>query len=402
MKVKSSRVEVLGVQHVRDTNETQFLHLIRDLQPVSRTDLARETGLRPGTVSLVVSRLLRGGFVQEAEEAPSKGGRRAVYLRVNAEKAYALGMSIGVRETVYLVSDFNGRILSQRTVIARGNPETFLESLGREVAAHLQENYPESQFWAAGVTVPGLVDRESGKVVYSPNLGWQDVPVARLLKKHLRLPVHLENDANAAALSELWYGPIRIASAHSLLFVLVVEGIGTGFIMNGDLYIGSRIGLGGFGHMQLDPKGPKCSCGNVGCWEALASNDATIARFLKRWPKRANEVRSIRDFVTLALNGDAGASQELCNTAGLIGKGMRGLAQGLAPSVVVLGGEITRAWSIIEPCLREEIRSGYLIKGVSEPELRRASVDQPSVLGAIPLCLGSMFPNKGRNGAAAR
>src|ERR1700748_2745197 len=104
---KSNGIRILGVQDVRETNEMHLLHLIRDRQPVSRTDLVAETGLRAGTVSVVVNRLLTSGFVYEAEEAPSKGGRRAVYLQVNAEKAYVVAISIGVTETVYVVSDFN-------------------------------------------------------------------------------------------------------------------------------------------------------------------------------------------------------------------------------------------------------------------------------------------------------
>jgi predicted NBD/HSP70 family sugar kinase len=395
-RTKSRRLEVLGVQDVRDTNETRFLHLIRDRQPVSRTDLALETGLRPGTVSLVVNRLLRAGFVCEAEEAPSKGGRRAVYLQVNAEKAYAVGISIGVHQSIYLVSDFNGRILSQRSVLTGHDPKNFLIKLGKEIAGHLENNYRRSQFRAVGVTAPGLVDREEGKLVYSPNLGWVDVPVARLLEQSLQLPIYLENDANAAALSELWYGPIEIAGASSLLFVLVVEGIGTGFILHGELHIGSRIGSGGFGHMQLDSQGPACSCGNIGCWEALASNDATVKHFLESHPERAGQIRSIRDLVSAAANGDQAARDELLRMASLIAKGIRGLAQGLAPEVIVLGGEITEAWPLIEATLHKEIQSGYLIEGVSQPKLRRASVDHPGMFGTIPLCLRSMFQNRGK------
>jgi predicted NBD/HSP70 family sugar kinase len=93
------------------------------------------------------------------------------------------------------------------------------------------------------------------------------------------LPVHVENDANAAALSELWYGPMDVWSAHCLLFILIVEGIGTGLILNGEVYAGSRVGMGGFGHITLDPAGPICSCGSIGCWEVLASDRATLARF---------------------------------------------------------------------------------------------------------------------------
>ena len=192
---------------MRDTNETHFLHLIRDRQPVSRTGLVKETGLRPGTVSVVVNRLIKAGFVYEAEAAPSSGGRRPIYLQVNAEKAYAVAISIGVHHSIYIVSDFNGRVLSQHTVRTEGDAERFLAHLSKEIASHLKSHYPKARIWAIGVSVPGLLDRTDGTVVFSPNLRWDNVPVRGLLEKELKLPVFVENDANVAALSELWYGP---------------------------------------------------------------------------------------------------------------------------------------------------------------------------------------------------
>jgi predicted NBD/HSP70 family sugar kinase len=384
---------ILGVQDVRDSNEMFFLHMIRDRQPVSRTDLARETGLRAGTVSVVVNRLIKAGFIYEAEEAPSKGGRRAVYLQVNAKKAYAIAIGIGVTQTVFAVSDFNGRVLSQRTLPTGRLPEEFLKELTGQIKDHVRSQYHNIRFVAVGVSVPGLLERTEGRLVFSPNLGWNDVPLRSLLETELELPVYVENDANAAALSELWYGPLAVSKAHSLLFVLVVEGIGTGFILNGELHVGTRVGSGGFGHMPLDPHGPPCSCGNNGCWESLASDAATVSRFREAHPNRSEEVGSMRDLVLLAVSGDPAAAGEIVRSASFIGRALRGLAHGLAPEVIVIGGHITEAWSLIEPVLQSELTSGYLLAGVSLPKLRRASVQDPSIFGGIPLALRTIFSN---------
>src|SRR5690349_868898 len=131
------KLEMLGVEDVRDTNEMRFLHLIRNNQPVSRAELVKATGLRAGTVSVVINRMLRAGFILEGEEAPSSGGRRATYLQVNAERAYALGISIGVRETAYLVSDFNGRVLTEKTIRTEDEPEAFLSRLSLDIEQHI-------------------------------------------------------------------------------------------------------------------------------------------------------------------------------------------------------------------------------------------------------------------------
>src|ERR1700751_259285 len=132
-----SKVKMLGVDDVRETNEIKLLHIIRDRQPLSRVDLVKATGLRAGTASVIVNRLLRASVVHEGELAPSSGGRPATYLQINAEKAHVVGISIGVHQTVYGVSDFNGRILSQRSVRTDSNSERFLGDLGGDIASQL-------------------------------------------------------------------------------------------------------------------------------------------------------------------------------------------------------------------------------------------------------------------------
>jgi hypothetical protein len=131
------KLKMLGVEDVRETNELKLLHIIRDRQPISRADLVKATGLRAGTVSVIVNRLLSASVVHEGEVAPSSGGRPATYLQINAEKAYVVGISIGVHQTVYGVSDFNGRILNQRTVHTESDGPRFVTELGKDIAAQL-------------------------------------------------------------------------------------------------------------------------------------------------------------------------------------------------------------------------------------------------------------------------
>lgn len=386
----TGKLRVLGVEDVRETNELKFLHLIRDKQPISRADLAKATGLRAGTVSVIVNRLLKAGVIYEGQEAPSSGGRPPTYLQVNAEKAYVVGISIGVHQTTYAVSDFNGRILNQRTMRTGPDPIPFLRRLGKNVSNFMEANFKRQRLASVAVSVPGLVDREAGSVVISPNLDWTNIPVIAVLEAELDVPVHVENDANAAALSELWYGPMDVWSAHTLLFVLVVEGIGTGLILNGEVYTGSRLGIGGFGHLPLDPHGPLCSCGNTGCWETLASDNATLERF-RAACKDAPPPQELHDLIALAQAGDASARHVLLETASFLGRGIRGLAHGIAPDAIVIGGQIATAWPLIEPTLQQEMQSKYFVSGISQPILRPASVEQPSLYGAIPVALQSVL-----------
>ncbi len=396
-----SEFKMVGVHDVRDINQTIFLHLIRERQPISRADIAKFTGLRAGTVSTIVNRLIKNNFVYEGTEGPSSGGRPPKYLYINAESFYVIAIDIGVSDTVYAVSDFNGRILKQNSMLSEGNPEKFLNKLADAVKSMIAADYPRARFGAVGVSVPGLVNREDGTLEVSPNMEWQNIPLRKVLAEKLGLPVFVENDANAAAFSELWYGPLNEAKVRTLLFVLVVEGLGTGLIINGELHVGSSHGLGGFGHMTIDPSGELCSCGRRGCWETFASERATVERFHRVTAKRGLPIVSLSELITLANKNDEMALQSLRITAEYLGEGISSIAHGLLPETVVIGGDITAAWPLIARIIREKLRSRYIVSPESIT-IRPASVQRPSLFGAIPIALQNCLPSATRKFGTAK
>lgn len=386
---------MIDVHDVRDINQSVFLHLIRKRQPVSRADISKLTGLRAGTVSAIVNRLIKSNLVYEGTEGPSSGGRRPKNLYINAESFYVLAVDIGVLDTVFAVSDFNGRILQQKSILTEGDPESFLRKLADQIGALIKNQYPRARFGAVGVSVPGLIDRETGTVEVSPNLEWQNVPLRQILEARLELPVYVENDANAAAFSELWYGPAQDTNVGTLLFILVVEGLGTGLIIDGELHVGSRLGLGGFGHMSIDPNGELCSCGRRGCWETFASERATVERFHRVTAKQGLPLVSLTDLIALANKHDEMALQSLIITAEYLGEGISNLVHGIYPETVVVGGKITAAWPLIEPIIRKRLRSRYTVSP-NQIVIRPASVQRPSLYGAIPIALQHYFRSPGK------
>jgi predicted NBD/HSP70 family sugar kinase len=325
-------------------------------------------------------------LVYEGTEGPSTGGRPPRNLHVNAESYYVLAVDIGVSDTVFAVSDFNGRVLQRRSLITEGSPEEFLNRLCDEIDGLVKTKYPRIRFGAIGVSVPGLIDRDTGTVEVSPNLEWKDVPLRSIMSERLGLPVFVENDANAAAFSEFWYGPLNEAKVNNLIFILVVEGLGTGLVINGELHVGSRHGLGGFGHMSIDPSGELCSCGRRGCWETFASERATVERYHRVTAKQGLPFVDLKDLIALANRGDEMALQSLRITAEYLGEGISNLAHGIFPETVVIGGNITAAWPIIEPVIQQRLRSRYIVSP-DQITIRAASVDRPSLYGAIPIAL---------------
>lgn len=393
MKIrKADAVKIVDVNAIRNINQTVLLHLIRERQPISRVDIARLTGLRAGTISSIVNRLIRKGVIYEGAEGPSSGGRKPTYLNINAENAYVLAIDVGVHDTAYAVSDFNGRILKQKKLITEGDPYEFVDRLAKEVSTLVRSDYGRATFAGVGVSVPGLIKRDSGEVAVSPNLGWRDLPLRELLEEKLGLPVYVENDANAAAFSELWYGPLEGIKVKTLLYILVVDGLGCGLIINGELHVGSKVGMGGFGHMCIEPNGELCSCGRKGCWETLASESATIARYHRLVSnKNGSMTTSITDIIAQANRGDEKAVAALTATAEYLGEGIASLAHGLSPETIVVGGDITAAWDILGPIINERIKSQYIIPDIARIEIRPASVHRPSLFGAIPIALQNYF-----------
>jgi predicted NBD/HSP70 family sugar kinase len=381
---------MVGVNDIRDINQMIFLHLIREKQPISRAVISKHTGLRAGTVSAIVNRLIKTGLVYEGTEGPSSGGRPPKNLYINAESLYVLAIDIGVSDTVLAIGDFNGRILHQRTILTDDNPEKFLKKLCIEIDGLLKSKYSRSRFGAIGISVPGLIDRESGTVEVSPNLEWINVPLGEVLASKFGLPVFVENDANAAAFSEFWYGPLNEAKVQNLLFVLVVEGLGTGLVINGQLHVGSRHGLGGFGHMSIDPSGELCSCGRRGCWETFASERATIERYRRVTAKQGLPIVGLKELISFANDGDEMAIESLKMTGEYLGEGISNLAHGILPETVVVGGNITAAWQIIEPIIKKRVRSRYIVSP-DQIIIRAASVERPSLYGAIPIALQGCF-----------
>jgi predicted NBD/HSP70 family sugar kinase len=390
----SSRQElkIVDINDIRNINQTVLLHLIRERQPISRVDIARITGLRPGTISSIVNRLIRRGVIFEGAEGPSSGGRKPTYLNINAENAYILGIDIGVRDTVYAVSDFNGRILKQKNTVTDGDAKDFIERLADEINKVIKREYNRVKFAGVGVSVPGLIRRDTGEVAVSPNLGWKNLPLKALLEAKLKLPVYVENDANAAAFSELWYGPLDEIKVKTLLYILVVDGLGCGLIINGELHVGSKVGMGGFGHMCIEPNGELCSCGRKGCWETLASESATIARYHRLMSNKNGSITtSITDIIAQANRGEPKAVAAITATAEYLGEGIASLAHGLSPEMIVIGGEIAAAWALLEPVINSRVKSQYIIPELARIDIRPGSVQRPSLFGTIPIALQNYF-----------
>jgi predicted NBD/HSP70 family sugar kinase len=389
-------LQSLGMRDVRIVNELRLLNVIRQQQPISRVQISKLTGLNASTVTMVVKRLLSHDMISEGTTGPSTGGRRPTFLTLNPNKMFVLGIDLGVSETSYTVSDFNGRQILWRTLPTHGETEEFLNSLCVLIREHVgtARFFKDRTLSAVGVSVPELVDVQEGSMILGQEQGWEKVRVRGLIEAGLGLPTFVENDASAAALGEIWLGSTKLLGQRNIVYVLIVEGIGTGLILEGRLYRGSRIGTGGFGHMLMDLNGPPCICGGSGCWESLASEKALRRRYaeLIGQPALSGQEADGAAIVDAALRGSQPAIDALTQTAKYLGLGILSLVHGLSPQTIVVGGNIALAWNIVGPAIREAVHSRLHIPSLAAVEIIPSSVpNPPSLLGAVAVALSSIL-----------
>lgn len=374
----------------RDTlTEHLLLRLIHRRQPLTRAEISEVTGLPLSTVAFNTNRLLKSGWIYESDAGISNGGRPARHLHVNGEKRYLLGIDIGVTDTALAVADYNAQILFRQQFPTHGEPRSFINKLGTRIRQLIEKEYRGHPFEFLGVSVPALVDSQTGELVRAPNLGWSNVPVREWFHEATGLPVLVDNDANAAALAELWRGEIAREGVQNLLYVLVVEGLGTALIVDGKIYRGSRIGTGGFGHMCINPRGPECTCGGRGCLEVYVSNHAITAAFQGN-ARTAHRQIVVSDIINLARRGEKRAQEVLLEAAKNLASALRSLVHGLAPPVVVVGGEFAQAWFLVGSVLTEHLRSNFIVPELASVRVMPAVVrNRPSLVGAVTL---GIFP----------
>lgn len=340
--------EAASIELPRRINRDTVLELVRLRQPISRVDLARSSGLQNSTVSSIVEQLVREDWIREGEAVRTPRGRRPTLISLNNTLAMLVA-DIHPGRAVIAVVDLNGQLLAQEEISLPGPVQASVSDLGLALT-RLRNDYPDRKFMGAGVCVPGRVNRETGRLVMAPNLHWGEYDIQSALSERLAMTVEMDNDANACLLSELWFG--HLEGVRDAVLIAISEGVGGSLLADGNL-ISGRLGLAGeFGHLCFDPAGPVCGCGRRGCWEMFASCRAALGYYRALAPNSPE--LDYRQLAQIALDGNAHAGAAVARQARAIGRGLRMVSAALAPELILFAGEISHAWPLLLPVIREE------------------------------------------------
>ena len=385
---------------IKRINQMAILRFVQRYEPISRFDIARGCGLSNSTVSTLISELVDIGIVKHIGEGPSIGGRRPVILGINERAGHVIAVDVGSTTITCGRVDLHAKIHDKLSVRASRSPRESLAATVHLVETVLDQALSQQSppILGVGVATAGYVRPSTGIVVSASNLGWHNIDIGKAIQTATGLPTLVDNNTNAAALGELYYG--LGVGASDFLYVAVGNGIGAGLVLDGRLYRGARNGAGEIGHIAVSPDGPPCTCGRVGCLESLASGGA-IERMAMTSLDRSSagaRSRSTKAKITAeavfrrAQAGDAAAENIVDTAMDYLAIGVGNMVNLLNPRQVILGGGLTRSGTYFLDKFLPRVRPRLLPEQNGDVEFGLSKSNEDSGLrGAATLVIQHLF-----------
>lgn len=375
-------------------------NVIHHAGKASRREIAALLDLSPPTVTRFTSELLASGLVREVGTKPSGAGRRAVLLSIEEDARLAMGIDVGSRWTRLGICNLKGKVKWQQWM-KTPDRDGIAEILS--LAADGLKTVDKERVIGLGIGVSGLVDHNSGVVIFCPNIsGWNDFNIRDAFEGGLGIPATVDASARVMALGEYWFGEGR--GKRSQIFISIGHGIGAGIILDGRIFRGDHGFAGELGHVTADERVGRCSCGNYGCLENIATMPMIMGRVRERIAAGAQsplaeayrnmdphnvprelllEAHRLRDNVLY---------DELAEAGKAIGVAVANMVNLFNPSLVVLGGGVIECNKILVSEVERTVRRRALYPVQRKLEIRASALgwDGP-VVGAATIAFDSYF-----------
>lgn len=319
----------------------------------------------------------------------------------NKEQKFILGVDLGGTKIAAALATTRGEMLARgrSPTHAQAGPDAVIEGICATINEVLSAKALEpSRLLGIGIAAAGIIDSANGKVIFSPNLpGWHEVPLRDAIEQQFGIPAYLGNDANLAALGEWHFGVGEKVA--NLIYVTVSTGIGGGIIADGKLYTGACGTAGEIGHMTIDVNGPRCRCGNVGCWEALASGTALAREAVMRITEGART--SIIELVggdaskidakivgLAARQGDELAQDLVSHLGYYFGVGLANLVNIFNPELILIGGGVAKIGDLLLQPAIKVVKERAFSASANAVEIKPAILgDDSGIMGAVAFVL---------------
>jgi len=389
--------QIGNVDLVKQLNSAAVYRLIDQQGPISRIQVADVSQLAPASVTKITRQLLERGLVKEVAQQASTGGRRAISLTTEVEPFHSVAVRLGRDYIQFSLFDLGGKEL------ANDYQEFYYTTQGELIDGLLlflknfiQYNQSSiNQLIAIGVALPGLVNPESGVVEYMPNINVDNLALGDLIRNTFHVECFVGNDVRGMALAEHYFGASK--DCQDSILVSVHRGTGAGIIVNGQVFLGFNRNVGEIGHIQIDPLGEQCQCGNFGCLETVAANPAIVDRVKKLIAQGYESSLSQLDSITIkevcehANQGDELANQSLVRVGNQLGKAVAITINLFNPQKVIIAGDITSCEEILFPAIRRNVENQSLTTFHTDLPIVASKIDKQPTLSAFAMIKRAML-----------
>jgi glucokinase-like ROK family protein len=402
-KMPSRNHESQVTSNIRENNLSEVIQLIHRRGAMSRADLSRETGLSATTISALANVLIASGLISEAGEAESSGGRPPILIPGKYQARSAIGVDLGATHITSVLIDLRGPSVAMRSesLDTMNDPQVALQT----VRAHLSELLAETKipaFELLGVGIGAAAPLEGENLTrLSPVIlpAWMNIDLKEEIGRDFEnLWVYIDNDANAGALAEKWWGKGQGYS--NMAYIKLGTGVGSGLIVNNEIYRGSAGTAGEIGHTSISSDGPLCRCGNHGCMESYVGSPAIIANAASRVKVRpipgvdSGDIK-VRDLAKAGLSGDPIATHIIQEAGGYLGIAIANMLNLLNPGLIVLGGDLVAAGPVLLQAVQQTALARAIPKAGKEVTIITGDLgDDVVAIGAATLVFQHAFqPN---------
>ena len=384
--------EVAGnnTSDLTEMNRSAIVRILQQREICTRAEIAKLMGLTQASITKLVGYLIEMGIVSEVGIVKGNGNRRSIGLRLNAERNLVIGIKFSRHVFAIGVFDICGKLYVQsETEFALTDfTEDVLASMKKQIHAFLDEY---DNIVAIGLALPGPYLRKEGRIAMVTRMpSWHNINFIDEFKNEFDKPVFIEQDANAGALAEWWFGN-HGRPLSSLAYFLVGEGVGSGIVDHDRLLLGYQGIASEVGHISIDINGPKCECGNRGCLELYCSTMALLKRAKEELPELfkdeyENRQEACKRIFTAARNGDARALKVVGEIAEYIGYGCVTLINAYDPEIIVIGDSVSEGDELLLPTIRRIVEERTIpeVSSKVKIEISRLSVD-PTLYGAAAI-----------------
>ena len=384
--------EVAGnnTSDLTEMNRSAIVRILQQREVCSRAELAKTMGLTQASITKLTGYLIEMGIISEVGIVKGTGNRRSIGLRLNAEKNLVIGVKFSRHVFAIGVFDISGKMYTQQETEfgLDDNTADVLASMKRQLQ-DLLDRY--ENIVAIGLALPGPYLRKEGRIAMVTRMpSWHNINFIKEFKEAFDKPVFIEQDANAGALAEWWFGN-HGRPLNSLAYFLVGEGVGSGVVDHDRLLLGDQGIASEVGHISIDFRGPVCECGNHGCLELYCSTMALLKKAKEQLPElfkvpyktRAEVCNRIFD---AARGGNETAKKIVEEIAEYIGYGCVTLINAYDPEIIVIGDSVSQGNELLMPTVLEIVKE-RTIPEVSKRvriEISKLSID-PTLYGAAAI-----------------